>query len=250
MAVELLFPNYVFHRQLTDENLHERQGVSYEYLQSLKDEMDGMRARDEGRMVSNRNGWQSNDGCESNPRFQKLMNRITRMFDDEVLPFYGFNNGDVSVQIGNSWANINGHMCWNSPHLHNGCWYSGVFYIHADGDEGDIDFIDTDEKVVHDMPPSPMIQMSSHKQPITGKLMLFPSGLMHMVEPNMTQKERYSISFNINYQMNNQIKIGESLTNRYYPWVFDLDQDGYPLNYQDITGHMPPLEPLEDDTIT
>jgi len=44
MAVELLFPNYVFHRQLTDENLHERQGVSFEYLQSLKDEMDSMRA--------------------------------------------------------------------------------------------------------------------------------------------------------------------------------------------------------------
>lgn len=230
MAVELLFPNYVFHRQLTDENLHERQGVSYEYLQSLKDEMDGMRARDEGRMVSNRNGWQSNDGCESNPRFQKLMNRITRMFDDEVLPFYGFNNGDVSVQIGNSWANINGHMCWNSPHLHNGCWYSGVFYIHADGDEGCFTAVDTHAKVVADFPHSPRAATSWDFDPKSGELVLFPSGLMHMVEPNPTKKDRYSVSFNIEMHYDTPTaNAGEIEDYNPNEFVFDLDERGNPI---------------------
>ena len=35
-----------------------------------------------------------------------------------------------------------------TPHLHNGCFYSGVFYIRADGDEGNIRYIDTHFKVV------------------------------------------------------------------------------------------------------
>ena len=45
MAVELLFPNFVFHRHLLDPNLSDRQGVSPEYLQSLKDEMDAMKVQ-------------------------------------------------------------------------------------------------------------------------------------------------------------------------------------------------------------
>lgn len=244
MAVELLFPTYIFHRDLLCPNLHPTQGVSEEYLMSLKEEMDEMRRQDQGRWVSNRGGWQSNDGCERNPRFQKLMNRIVKMFNDEVLPFYMFRQQEVSIDIGNSWANINGNGCWNAPHLHNGCWYSGVFYIHADGDEGDIDFIDKDEKVVHDMPSSPMIRMSRNISPQTGRLMLFPSGLMHMVEPNFTDKERYSISFNVNYRVNIQQKIGElTVDEEGYPWIFELDQRGMPLNYQDITK--PPQDQSE-----
>ena len=31
---------------------------------------------------------------------------------------------------------------------HNGCFYSGVIYIHADGDEGHFRAIDTDFKIV------------------------------------------------------------------------------------------------------
>ena len=33
-------------------------------------------------------------------------------------------------------------------------------------------------------------------------LLLFPSALMHMVEPNLTDKTRYSISFNFNINLN------------------------------------------------
>ena len=97
----------------------------------------------------------------------------------------------------NSWANINYPGAWNAPHLHNGCFYSGVFFIHADGDEGDFRAIDTDHKIVSNFPASQQrIWESWPVAPKTGDLYLFPSGLMHMVEPNLTQKDRYSISFN------------------------------------------------------
>ena len=49
--------------------------------------------------------------------------------------------------------------------------------------------------------------MSWGWQPKTGDILLFPSGTMHMVEPNTTDKDRYSISFNIEIQHPN----GETL---------------------------------------
>jgi len=232
MAVRLLFPTYLFHRDITHENLGEKQGVSKEYMGMLRDEMDAMRRRDPiGRQLSNQyTGWQSNDAVENNPVFQKCMNRIITMFNEEVLAFHGLNPSQAKLTISNSWANINDKGAWNAPHLHNGCWYSGVLYIHADGDEGRLTMIDTHEKVVADFPQSPRMNTSFPFEPRTGELVLFPSGAMHMVEPNPTDKERYSISFNTNMQYTtataNQGNIENYCRDEF---MFDLDKNGNPI---------------------
>ena len=79
MAVRALFPTFIFHRNFNQENLGER-GYSKEYSVMLRDEMDAMRRRDPvGRQLSNQyTGWQSNDGCERNPTFQKCMTKINQ----------------------------------------------------------------------------------------------------------------------------------------------------------------------------
>ncbi len=207
MSVRLLFPHYVFQRNMLDPNLDESQGYDLEYNEMLVAEVDAMRKRDpKGRLVSNspnpatmhRSGWQSNDGCESSPVFQKCMNRISKFFSDEVLPFHGIQNSNgLKMRPGNSWANINETMSWNRPHTHNGCWYSGVLYLKADGDEGNFSAIDTDSKVLSMFPHHQRVRTNWDVQPRTGDIHIFSSGLMHMVEPNMTDKERYSISFNM-----------------------------------------------------
>ena len=46
-------------------------------------------------------------------------------------------------------------------------------------------------------------------RPKTGSLILFPSGAMHMVEPNFTDKRRYSISFNVDWHATIPIKPGD-----------------------------------------
>jgi len=232
MAVRLLFPTYLFHRDITHENLGEKQGVSKEYMGMLRYEMDAMRRRDPiGIQLSNQyTGWQSNDAVENNPVFQKCMNRIITMFNEEVLAFHGLNPSQAKLTISNSWANINDKGAWNAPHLHNGCWYSGVLYIHADGDEGRLTMIDTHEKVVADFPQSPRMNTSFPFEPRTGELVLFPSGAMHMVEPNPTDKERYSISFNTNMQYTtataNQGNIENYCRDEF---MFDLDKNGNPI---------------------
>ena len=235
MAVRLLFPTPIFHRNFTQENLSDDRGFDKDYCLMLRDEMDAMRRRDPvGRQLSNQyTGWQSNDGCESNPTFQKCMNRIITFFNDEALPYHGLDPSVCKMEITNSWANINDNGAWNAPHLHNGCWYSGVFYIHADGDEGRISFLDTHQKVAADFPNSPRTPTSYPFLPVTGECILFPSGLMHMVEPNPTNKERYSISFNtiINYESleSGNARNGQVEDYNENEFLFDLDIKGNPI---------------------
>ena len=126
-----------------------------------------------------------------------------------MMPFFGAKKDSFDIEFHNSWGNINGFGAWNSPHLHNGCFYSGAMYIHADGDEGDIHFIDKDPKVVGEMPDSPRLGDNVTIHPRTGDLLMFPSAAMHMVAPNLTDKERYSISFNFNVRLRGY-KLGEN----------------------------------------
>ena len=213
-------------------NAGENRGFAKDYLVLLQTEIDSMRRNDpKGRQISNQyTGWQSNDGCESSPIFQKLMNEIINTFNDEVLPFNGLNPHTAKVSIGNSWANINDKGAWNMPHSHAGCWYSGVFYIKADGDEGDLVMIDNSEKVLSEFPPSQRTNNNWKFTPTSGELVLFPSGATHMVEPNQTDKERYSISFNINmHYTESNANYGD--IDNYNPneFVFNLDQNGNPI---------------------
>jgi len=198
MSVRLAFPTFIFERDLLDQERYGKDSVSEEYLISLKKEMDEWRRRDpKGRQISNRyTGWQSQDGVEKHPAFAKIIRCIEAALRDEVQQFFRVHPDDAQVKIDNTWANINDKGAWNTPHLHNGCWYSGVFYIHGDGDEGDLQLINCDPKVVADHPSVARNQESIGYMPVRGRLVLFPSGAMHMVEPNPTDKERYSISFN------------------------------------------------------
>ena len=194
--IKILFPAYVLTKEYLGKDKCSE--ITPEYMVALKEEIDAMRKRNPtGRNVSNRNGWQSVDGIERNPVFIRAMRQIRREFRDELIPFLGIKKDSAKIELHNSWANINYPGAWNAPHLHNGCFYSGVFFIHADGDEGDFRAIDTDHKIVSNFPASQQrIWESWPVAPKTGDLYLFPSGLMHMVEPNLTDKDRYSISFN------------------------------------------------------
>lgn len=228
MAVKLLFPTPIFLRHFLDPQLSPEDGFGIEYVKTLKKEIDWMRKQDpKGRRISNAyTGWQSNDGVDRNPIFQKCMNRIQRFIEQEVCLYYGTNS---KVHMGNSWANINDSGAWNKPHLHNGCWHSGVFYIHADGQEGHIDFIDTQPKVVGNMPLGIRSESSHAMEPKAGLCVLFPSAAMHMVHPNFSEKDRYSISFNFDlqdYHANDEEICEYHDKHRRNENLFDLDDKG------------------------
>ena len=226
MAVNLLFPAFVFEREHLGRDIDKEPNMNEEYFAILKNEIDAMRKTDpKGRRVSNTGGWQSNDGVESNPIFIKAIRSIKRMIRQEMMPFLGAPERNVRVDFHNAWANINDHLAWNRPHLHNGCFYSGVMYIDADGTEGNFTAIDTNHKVVGSFPPTHRIHESWQVVPKTGNLYLFPSGLMHMVEPNTTNKDRYSISFNVGVNVENDELM--PLEDIKYPELrFNIDEAG------------------------
>lgn len=80
---------------------------------------------------------------------------------------------------GQLWLNLNYESSYNSPHTHQG-QYSGVFYIKAPENSGNIVFPKTDESVT----------------PKENLLLLFNSDVMHAVEPNLSDDVRISIAFN------------------------------------------------------
>lgn len=229
-TVHYLFPSFVFERDFLGRHQHVEPSMNEDYFEQLKNEIDSMRKKDPvGRRVSNAyTGWQSHDGCDTNPAFIKCIRSIKRMMRDEVMLHLGVKSG-FQVEFHNCWANINDNMAWNRPHLHNGCFMSGVLYIKADGDEGNFSAIDTDARVVGAHPVMPKMKESVQFQPRTGSMFLFPSGLMHMVEPNLTNKDRYSISFNMNVVQNN-LKIGSVDENNFtednHTLSWELDEQG------------------------
>ena len=235
MAIKLVFPTVTVAKSYLHKEIDFKKGMTAEYFDMCKKEIDAMRVRDpQGRRRSNAgHGWQSNDGIDDNPIFNKLMREIKRVVAHELMPYLGAVPGTAECIMHNSWANINYTHGWNAPHLHNGCFYSGVFYIKADGDEGNIRFIDTHFKVVGNMPNMPRIRESEVESPRTGDLFLFPSGLMHMVEPNTTDKDRYSISFNCetnDLHSGLQIKSGRVLDEENADFVYEIDEFGRPTN--------------------
>ena len=225
MPVKFLAPQLIFMRDMLDPKYN---ALDDNYMNLLKRTIDEMRADEpKGRQISNSGGWQSNDGIDTNPAFGKLMRCIKDTFYEEVWPFWGLKRHEGHlVNMHNSWANINDKGAYNRPHKHNGCWMSGAFYINADGDEGDFVAMSDMGRVMGDFPNSPRFNETEHFQPKTGLLYIFPSGLTHMVEPNTTDKERYSISFNMQVQYKGNMP---EMCYDGFDWdetLFDISPDG------------------------
>ena len=231
MAIRLCFPTVTVEKSYLHKKEDFVPGMTPEYFDMLKNEIDAMRMRDpQGRKRSNAgHGWQSNDGIDTSPIFTKAMREIKKVVGRELMHYMGAEPGTSECIMHNSWANVNYKHGWNAPHLHNGCYYSGVMYIRADGDEGGIRFLDTHYKVVGNMPAMPRMRESIIHYPRTGDLYIFPSGLMHMVEPNTTDKERYSISFNCEVNDTHSgllLKSEQQLIEENVDFLYETDESG------------------------
>jgi uncharacterized protein (TIGR02466 family) len=105
------------------------------------------------------------------------------------------------------WVNINKKDHYNTSHNHdpfNGIALIGVFYVSVPKNSGNIVFYDPrsiitkalDQQYYNNGNDSFFIE------PEENLLLIFPSWLMHSVDPNQCNKDRISISFNIylNYE--------------------------------------------------
>lgn len=104
---------------------------------------------------------------------------------------------DLSNPIVHYWVNVNSKDGYNISHTHSGSVVSGVIYLQAAG-TGMIEFqpLNYIYKINH---PCWFYNGSMQYYPEEGDIILFPSYLLHRVEPNPVDKERVNIAFNVSY---------------------------------------------------
>lgn len=114
-------------------------------------------------------------------------------------------NRSIEFYITNSWINRHrrGHSA--GAHIHNNSLISGVLYLQATEGSGDLVF---HRQALSLVPFPPALDLDADKfniynckswghKPKTNDICLFPSVLMHSVDPNESDEERCSLAFNV-----------------------------------------------------
>ncbi|MBT3902441.1 MAG: hypothetical protein HOF20_06230 [Pelagibacteraceae bacterium] len=158
-----------------------------------------------GLIKSNFKGWHSKDFNLKDEQPKIFVEAIKKNINISLNDM----NWDVtkqSVSIKSMWAIINEQAAWNQKHHHSNSDLSAAYYVSAHENCGDIVFYDPRPAPVykHPIPKSPnnLNATVNSIKPEAGMLVLFPSYLEHSVNPNMSDKKRIVISFNINLEKN------------------------------------------------
>ena len=148
--------------------------------------------------VTNQGGWQSPSFStkDLSPTlgllFQFLDAAVRTSLDSIIIP--------NPVKMHSFWFNVNEKGNFNTLHHHRGALMSGVFYIETPENCGNISFERMDDSQYYlpeNLETTNIFTGSSAKiAAVEGRLILFPSWLLHLVEPSQTTKPRISMSFN------------------------------------------------------
>ena len=153
---------------------------------------------DKGVQKTNVNGWHSetnmHEKLEYKPLVDELFKMVNEVFNEEWL--------DGQAKLGNMWANINPPGGYNRPHIHPNSLFSGVYYVKAPINSGQLVCTDPRPGIQTCMPnrkkgePPKYLWRYIHLQPKENRAVIFPSWLWHSVQPNQSNDIRISISFN------------------------------------------------------
>ena len=153
---------------------------------------------DKGITKTNVDGWHSETNMHTKIEYKPLVDELFKMvyevFNEEWL--------DGRVKIGNMWANINPPGGYNKPHVHPNSLFSGVYYVKTPPNSGRLICNDPRPGIQTCMPNRKKGQPPKHLwrevnlQPQENRAIMFNSWLWHTVEPNKSNEDRISISFN------------------------------------------------------
>ena len=111
------------------------------------------------------------------------------------------------IKITNMWSIINEEGSFNQKHHHSNSDISAAYYVSAHDECGDIVFYDPRPARVYKNPiaksPNKLNATINSIKPEPGMLVLFPSYLEHSVNPNLSNKKRIVISFNLSLEKTN-----------------------------------------------
>ena len=181
------FPTIIYAKDLQlDNRLFEREVIEWS-------------KKDKGVKRTNMIGWHSTTDMHKIPVFKPLVDELFKM----QIEMYREEFLSREPIIGNMWANINPPGGYNRPHIHPNSHFSGVYYIKAPQNSGEIVFNDPRSGAhmimperVKDIKPPSHLWREVRVNPLEGRMLMFPSWLWHCVEPNESNDIRISVSFN------------------------------------------------------
>ena len=157
----------------------------------------------QGIIKSNFKGWHSKDFNTKDEHPKKFIEAIKKNINVALADM----NWDIekqSVKIKNIWTIINEKNAWNQKHHHSNSDLSAAYYVSAFDNCGDIVFYDPRPAPVNSHPisksPNNLNATINSVKPEAGMLVLFPSYLEHSVNPNLSNKKRIVISFNLSLE--------------------------------------------------
>ncbi|MDB4547941.1 TIGR02466 family protein [Akkermansiaceae bacterium] len=188
MFRELHFPTPIYIADIEHPTLN----------QELERDILAWSKKDKGVVRTNVQGWHSHTTMQDMSEYKKLVHMLYEaqktIYDQEHL--------DSEPVLGNMWANINPPGGMNRAHQHPNSLWSGVYYIKAPKNSGHLKIDDPRSVACMSRPrqkvgkkPTRLFR-ETHYEPKAGRLIMFPSWLMHCVDPNESNDIRISVSFN------------------------------------------------------
>ena len=188
MIRELHFPTPIYIADIKHPTLN----------QELERDIIAWSKQDKGIVRTNVQGWHSTTNMHELPQFKKLV----EMLYECQRTVYQQEHYESEPFLGNMWANINPPGGMNRAHQHPNSLWSGVYYIKAPKNCGHLKIDDPRASASMCRPrqkegkkPSRLYR-ETHYEPIAGRCIMFPSWLIHCVDPNQSNDIRISVSFN------------------------------------------------------
>ena len=182
-----------------------------ELNRSLLESIYAERERDRGGVnksnTAQLGSWHSHTGLHKNPEYAELLSHVGSVMSrmSKELSYAT----DHVLKVTTMWSIINPPGNGNRAHVHPGCLWSGVYYVHAQEGAGQIEFVDPRTVVIMNQAkyigkkkrPRDCWTKVDYK-PVPGRILIFPSWLYHGVDPNMSKEsgrkaDRVIVSFNI-----------------------------------------------------
>jgi uncharacterized protein (TIGR02466 family) len=152
--------------------------------------------------------WHSATNLHKNPAYEPLLTQVDAALSriSEELTYAK----DHVLKVTSMWSIINPPGNGNRAHCHPGSLWSGVYYVQAPENAGNIEFIDPRTVTIMHQPkyetkkkrPRECWTKVNYK-PIPGRMVIFPAWLYHGVDTNLTKEkgrasDRVIIAFNVN----------------------------------------------------
>ena len=188
MIRELHFPTPIYIADIKHPTLN----------QELERDIVAWSNKDKGITRTNVQGWHSTTNMHELPEYQSLV----RMLYECQKTIYQQEHYESEPFLGNMWANINPPGGMNRAHQHPNSLWSGVYWIKTPENCGDLKIDDPRSSAAMCRPRQKLgelptrLHRETHYKPIAGRCIMFPSWLMHCVDPNNSNDIRISVSFN------------------------------------------------------